>query len=148
MKKLVLSFLISTVLTSTAFAQEQVTPKDSTAVLANAEQQRLAVIAKVEQAEKDVKAAEKATKKAEKAEKKAEKLEKQLKKLQDDIADTRKDIVKDERKIIKLEADMEQDKLKGKLSPNDILKTNKKVIELKEGILKSKSKLRKLERKQ
>lgn len=100
--------------------------------------------------QKKVKRAEKEAKKVEKAEKVEKKLEKAAKKredLIDDIAGKKKNIAKDERKIIKLREDMELDKIKGKLSPNDITKINKKSDKLKLGVVKDQEKLRKLERK-
>ena len=140
MKNLV-PFLVVVLLSFTqfSFAQESETQEgerqvDSVTVAVSAEEEQLALAAKIKQAEQEAKAAEKAEKKAEKAEKKAEKeakkaekAAKKLEDLKDDIKDKKTDILKRERKITDMTDDMASDKIKGKLSPNDIEKINGKI---------------------
>lgn len=142
---LLLSFVVT-------YAQENETAKDSiTNANTIAAEELIAVEAAVEKAKQEAKVAkeaEKARKKEEKALKKAEKEEKKKEKLADAIVEKKSDISEDQLDIIKMESEMQRDKLKGKLSPNDITKINDRIRKRKERILKNQDKLRKLERKQ
>jgi len=80
--------------------------------------------------EKERAAAEKARKEAEKARKKAEKEREKLTDARDKVADLRKDIVKNKEKIKKEKEKFDKDKRKGKLSPDDEIKRQKKIEKL------------------
>ncbi len=140
MKKFALLLFVIIVSTSNAFAQEQETPKDSTAVLAIAEEERLAVIAKVEDAEKQAKKEKKQVQKDKKAEKKKAAEEK----LKKSIASKRKDIAKDTKQIAKLKTKLDKGSAQGKLSPVDMEKLKEKIHKLNIKTAKNKDKLTKL----
>lgn len=77
-----------------------------------------------------------------------EKAEKKRESLRNQIADKKRGgISKRERKIQDLKEDMELDKIKGKLSPNDITKINGKIEKERLALIKEKEKLLKLEQK-
>lgn len=149
-----LIFFTVLLITQSGFAQETEQEMDSVAIVKSLEAEKIALAAQIAQAEKEAKAAEKAEKAAERAEKKAdnalkkaEKKEKRLKDLKVDIQDKKKDIAKRESNINDMTEDMARDKIKGKLSPNDIEKINGKIEKEKLRILKDKEKLKKLEKK-
>ena len=128
---------------SFSYAQEEV-KNDSLLRIEQAEQAKM-LQAEIEKAEREAKKAEKEAKKAEKALKKKEKAAKKREDLKDKIVDKKKDIAKRERKINDLQEDMELDKIKGKLSPNDIDKIDRKIEKERLRTIKDKEKLRKLE---
>ena len=140
MKKLLLLLFVITVSTSNAFAQEQETPKDSIAISAIAEEERHAVIAKVEDAEKQAKKEKKQAQKDKKAEKKKVAEEK----LKKSIASKRKDIAKDTKQIAKLKSKLDKGSAQGKLSPVDMEKLKEKINKLNIKTAKNKDKLTKL----
>ncbi|MGS0527673.1 hypothetical protein ACU8V7_23290 [Zobellia nedashkovskayae] len=78
-------------------------------------------------AEKEAKAAEKEAEAIIKAQKAADKATKKHEKLASQISSVEKGLKNDESKVAKIRDKMEVDKIKGKLSPNDIAKIEKKV---------------------
>jgi septal ring factor EnvC (AmiA/AmiB activator) len=144
--RLFYAFVFFLVATPFSLAQENEVKNDSMVKVKQAEMEVKAMQEKIDQAEKEAKKAQKDAKKAEKAQKKLEKEAKKLADLKDDVSDKKKEIAKGERKINKLQEDMEVDKIKGRLSPNDIDKINKKIEKERLYLVREKEKLRKLER--
>lgn len=105
-----------------SIAQESEVENDSIMKVQQAEKEVNEMQEKIDRAEKEARKAQKEARKAEKAQKRLEKEAKKLEDLKDDITDKKKEIAKGERKINKLQEDMDLDKIKGKLSPNDIYK--------------------------
>lgn len=129
-----------------SYGQEEA-QSDSLQNLELLENESKAIQAEIEKQKKEAKKAEKEAKKEAKERKKLEKTEKKREALRNKIADKKKGISKRERKIQDLKEDMELDKIKGKLSPNDITKVNGKIEKERLAMIKDKEKLIKLEQK-
>lgn len=142
MKRSILSIFIAILCTiHIGFAQETAQVQDSIAAVSAKEKEAKTMQKKIDKAEKKTKKTEKAIKKAEKEAKKRKKLKKAIKSKENAIR-------KSERKMQKLKAKMEAGKSKGKLSPDDLIKLNKKIDKENASIIKGKQKLAKIERKQ
>lgn len=129
-----------------SYGQEEV-KNDSVQNIEMLESESRAIQAEIAKQKKEARKAEKEAKKVAKERKKLEKAEKKRESLRNQIADKKREISKRERTIQDLKEDMELDKIKGKLSPNDITKINGKIEKERLALIKDKEKLLKLEQK-